>query len=49
MHELIYPLMQGYDSVALKADLELGGSDQRFNRSSAVNSSASTVRSPSAS
>ena len=30
-HELIYPLMQGYDSVALKADLELGGSDQRFN------------------
>lgn len=31
MHELIYPLMQGYDSVALKADLELGGSDQRFN------------------
>lgn len=31
MHELIYPLMQGYDSVALKADMELGGSDQRFN------------------
>ncbi len=31
MHELLYPLMQGYDSVALKADLELGGSDQRFN------------------
>ena len=31
MHELIYPLMQGYDSVALKADLELGVSDQRFN------------------
>lgn len=31
MHELIYPLMQGYDSVALKADLELGGADQRFN------------------
>lgn len=31
MHELIYPLMQGYDSVALEADLELGGSDQRFN------------------
>lgn len=31
MHELIYPLMQGYDSVALKSDLELGGSDQRFN------------------
>jgi tyrosyl-tRNA synthetase len=31
MHELLYPLMQGYDSVALEADLELGGSDQRFN------------------
>lgn len=31
MHELLYPLMQGYDSVALHADLELGGSDQRFN------------------
>ena len=31
VHELLYPLMQGYDSVALKADLELGGSDQKFN------------------
>ena len=31
MHELLYPLMQGYDSVALHADIELGGSDQRFN------------------
>lgn len=31
VHELIYPLMQGYDSVALKSDLELGGTDQRFN------------------
>ncbi len=31
IHELIYPLMQGYDSVALEADVELGGSDQRFN------------------
>lgn len=31
MHELLYPLMQGYDSVALEADLELGGADQRFN------------------
>jgi tyrosyl-tRNA synthetase len=31
MHELLYPLMQGYDSVALKADIELGGSDQKFN------------------
>lgn len=31
LHELLYPLMQGYDSVELKADVELGGSDQRFN------------------
>jgi tyrosyl-tRNA synthetase len=31
VHEFLYPLMQGYDSVALKADLELGGTDQRFN------------------
>lgn len=31
MHELLYPLMQGYDSVALKADVELGGHDQIFN------------------
>ena len=31
MHELYYPLMQGYDSVALKADIEIGGTDQTFN------------------
>jgi tyrosyl-tRNA synthetase len=31
VHEFLYPLMQGYDSVALKSDVELGGSDQRFN------------------
>lgn len=31
MHELFYPLMQGYDSVALKADIEIGGTDQTFN------------------
>ena len=31
MHELLYPLVQGYDSVALKCDVELGGTDQRFN------------------
>jgi tyrosyl-tRNA synthetase len=31
MHELLYPLMQGYDSVALRSDLELGGTDQTFN------------------
>lgn len=30
-HELLYPIMQGYDSVALKADVELGGTDQTFN------------------
>ena len=31
VHELLYPLMQGYDSVALRSDLELGGTDQKFN------------------
>jgi tyrosyl-tRNA synthetase len=31
LHELLYPLVQGYDSVALRADVELGGTDQRFN------------------
>lgn len=31
VHEFFYPLMQGYDSVAIKADIELGGTDQRFN------------------
>jgi tyrosyl-tRNA synthetase len=31
VHEFLYPLMQGYDSVALRADLELGGTDQKFN------------------
>ena len=31
LHEFLYPLLQGYDSVALKADLELGGTDQKFN------------------
>jgi tyrosyl-tRNA synthetase len=31
VHEFLYPLMQGYDSVALKADIELGGTDQKFN------------------
>ncbi|MEK7202713.1 MAG: tyrosine--tRNA ligase [Patescibacteria group bacterium] len=31
LHELIYPLMQGYDSVAIKADMEIGGADQTFN------------------
>jgi tyrosyl-tRNA synthetase len=31
LHELLYPLIQGYDSVALKADVEIGGTDQKFN------------------
>lgn len=31
VHELLYPLMQGYDSVAMRADVELGGTDQKFN------------------
>ena len=31
LHELQYPVLQGYDSVALKADVELGGTDQKFN------------------
>ena len=31
IHEMLYPLMQGYDSVAIRADLELGGTDQKFN------------------
>ena len=31
LHEFLYPLLQGYDSVALKSDLELGGTDQKFN------------------
>ena len=31
IHEFLYPLVQGYDSVALRADMELGGSDQKFN------------------
>src|SRR5512139_3261084 len=31
MHELLYPLMQGYDSVAMRSDVELGGTDQKFN------------------
>ena len=30
MHEMFYPLIQGYDSVAIKADIELGGTDQKF-------------------
>ena len=31
VHEFLYPIVQGYDSVALKADVELGGTDQKFN------------------
>ena len=32
MHETLYPLLQAYDSVAIRADVELGGTDQAFNR-----------------
>ena len=31
IHEFLYPLLQGYDSIALKADIEIGGTDQKFN------------------
>lgn len=31
IHEFLYPLFQGYDSVAIKSDVELGGTDQKFN------------------
>ena len=31
IHEFLYPLLQGYDSVEMKADIELGGTDQKFN------------------
>ena len=31
VHEFLYPLVQGYDSVAMKSDVELGGTDQKFN------------------
>ena len=30
MHELLYPIMQGYDSVAIRSDIELGGTEQKF-------------------
>ena len=40
MHELLYPLVQGYDSVALEADVELGGTDQKFNLAGRPRSSA---------
>ena len=50
MHEFLYPLMQGYDSVALKTDLELGGTDQKFNLLVGPRAAAaSTARSRSAS
>ena len=44
MHELLYPLAQGYDSVALEADVELGGTDQKFNLLVGGNCSARTGR-----
>jgi tyrosyl-tRNA synthetase len=42
VHEFLYPLAQAYDSVALKADVELGGTDQLFNSTSAATSCRST-------
>jgi tyrosyl-tRNA synthetase len=49
LHEFLYPLMQGYDSVALKSDLELGGTDQKFNLLMGRICRPSTARSRSAS
>ncbi len=49
VHEFLYPLMQGYDSVALKSDLELGGTDQKFNLLMGRHLQRSTARSRSAS
>ena len=43
IHEFLYPLVQGYDSVALKADVEVGGTDQRFNCSSGARSRRRTA------
>ena len=45
LHEMLYPVMQGYDSVALQCDVELGGTDQRSTSAAAANSSATTARS----
>ena len=42
-HELLYPLLQGYDSVAIDADVELGGTDQKFNLLSAATYRAPTT------
>ena len=42
--EFLYPLLQGYDSVAVEADVELGGTDQTFNLLWAASSSATTGR-----
>jgi tyrosyl-tRNA synthetase len=49
VHEFLYPLMQGYDSVALKSDLELGGTDQKFNLLVGAICRPNTARSRSAS
>jgi len=45
VHELLYPLMQGYDSVAMKSDVELGGTDQKFNLLVGRDASSPTGRS----
>ena len=47
LHEFLYPLLQGYDSVAIAADLELGGTDQKFNVAMGATCSASTACGPS--
>ena len=46
VHELLYPLVQGYDSVALKADVEVGGTDQRFNLLVGRECNVPTAKSP---
>ena len=43
LHEMLYPLVQGYDSVALRADVELGGTDQKFNLLMGGNCSGTTT------
>jgi tyrosyl-tRNA synthetase len=46
IHEFLYPLCQGYDSVAMRADVELGGTDQKFNLLMGRNSRSTTARRP---
>ena len=46
MHELLYPICQGYDSVVLEADVEMGGTDQKFNILMGVTSNVPTIKNP---